>query len=113
MKLKVVYSTNKKKLLSLGKFQFVEKQAELTPIRIIRIPCGIGAASKRYYYQADFFAPNDSAFAHYGTIRVNIQRKLNPHFNPKNFNWNGNVAECGADMVADESGGIEFVYKPV
>ena len=93
MNLKIIYATNERKRHTKVTFSFIERQAELSPIRIVRSPCGSGAASNRYYYQADFVAPADAAFAFCGVIRTNIWRKLNPQFNPKRLCWIGNVAE--------------------
>ena len=68
------------------------KYAELEPVQFFRSPCGSGAAANRYYYYADFIAPDDAKFVNNGLIRENINRKLNPGFKPKKFEWDGNKA---------------------
>ncbi len=62
MKLKVRYATKERKWLSETTYQPKSKDAELSPVRIMRSPCGSGAAANRYRYQADFEAPKDAAF---------------------------------------------------
>ncbi len=91
MKLKIRYPTKEKKIITKQTFQFIERQAELAPTRILRSACGIGMAANRYYYFAEFKAPNDAEFSNNGVITVPINRKDNPRFNPKKFNWVGDV----------------------
>lgn len=91
MKLKVRYATKERKWLSETTYQPKSKDAELSPVRIMRSPCGSGAAANRYRYQADFEAPKDAAFSHGGLMRTNIERKWNPKFNPKKLQWDGDV----------------------
>lgn len=94
MNLNIEYSTKERKYLNPCAYQNVSKEASLPAVRIIRRPCGShGAAKSRFYYQAEFVAPEDAEFVHSGEIRENIVRKKNPHFKPKDFKFVGNVAE--------------------
>ena len=73
------------------------KSYEVEPIKIVRSPCGSGAAAKRYTYQAVFIGFGDmlnclNKSVAGEEVRENISRKLNPKFNPKKLNWDGNVA---------------------
>ena len=95
MKLNINYPTTERKQLSAVSYSHVRKDADLEPVRIIRTPCGTGAAANRYYYSGVFVAPEDAEYVIDGTIRANIFRKQNPHFNPKILNWVGNVAVIG------------------
>ena len=92
MKLKVRYATKERNYIRPGMYQNVSKDAELKPVRVLRQPCGTGAAANRYYYQADFIAPEDAEFVRDGLIRENVNRKTNPQFNPKKLDWVGNIA---------------------
>lgn len=92
MKLLVTYPTTEKKWISRLMYQHLARKAELVPIRIFRLPCGSGAAASRYFYDGEFPAPSDAGFPGNGLIRASINRKLNPHFNPKKLEWDGNVA---------------------
>lgn len=95
MKLKIKYATKERKSLGPHSYQNVCKEVELEPVRILRNPCGRrGSAVDRYYYQADFTAPNDAEFVRDGLIRANIDRKSNPQFVPKKMEFHGNI--CSA-----------------
>ena len=83
MPILVRYPTKQRKYISECVYQHVSKDAVLEPVKIIRFPCGTGAAAKRYFYQGYFIAPPDAEFARDGVIRENINRKRNPKFNPK------------------------------
>ena len=91
MKLRIRYATKERKYLNSHTYQNVSKDVELMPVRVIRHPCGTGAAAKRYYYQADFHAPDDAEFVHNGLIRENVNRKMNPLFDPKKLRFEGNI----------------------
>lgn len=94
MKLKIKYPTTETISTGPSTHRYVYREVELQPVRILRSSCGTGAAASRYYYQADFVAPNDAAFAFSnGLIRTNIERKWNPKFNPKKLDWTGNICE--------------------
>ena len=100
MKLKVKYATKERKYLSPTTYQNLAQEAELEPVRFIRQPCGShGAAAKRYYYSADFVAPDDAEFVHDGLIRENVNRKTNPGFNPKKIEWIGNAGLLKKDKT--------------
>ena len=92
MKLKIRYATKERKYLSANAYQNVSRDAELEPVRILRRPCGSGSAANRYYYQAEFIAPEDAEFSYNGLIRENVNRKTNPRFDPKKLIWAGNIA---------------------
>lgn len=96
MKLKIRYTTKERRWISASTFQNISKDAELEPVRIIRTPCGRDAAANRYYYDAIFSAPDDAEriVVVNGKIRVNINRKYNPQFNPKKLKWEGNIVNC-------------------
>lgn len=96
MKLKVQYPTTQRHYISKATFQHVSREAELEPFRIIRRPCGTGAAASRYYYFADFPAPKDAAFVYDGYIREPINRRQNPHFDPKKFTFSEDVCRLNA-----------------
>jgi hypothetical protein len=91
MKLKIRYATKERTYVTEHTYRPVDKAAELTPVRIVRFPCGTGAAASRYYYSADFSAPDDAFVVHNGLMRTQIVRKLNPHFDPKKLEWTGDV----------------------
>lgn len=92
MKLHVSYPTTERKQLSAATYTHVRKNAELVAVKILRSPCGTGAAANRYYYEGQFVAPDDAEYVYDGLIRTNIFRNENPHFKPKLLNWVGNVA---------------------
>lgn len=96
MKLKIRYATKERKYISAHVFQNVGRDAELEPVRILRRPCGSGSAANRYYYQADFLAPEDAEFAYNGLIRENVNRITNPGFDPKKITWAGNTGAYNA-----------------
>lgn len=91
MKLKIRYATSERKYLSANTYQHVVKDVELEPVKILRTPCGVGAAAARYYYRGYFHAPDDAEFVSCGLIDACIVRHLNPHFKPKQLEWSGNV----------------------
>ena len=90
--LNISYATKTRKYVSSHMYQNISVDATLRPVRIIRTPCGSGAAAHRYYYSAQFPAPDDAEFILDGLINENINRKMNPHFNPKKINWEGNAS---------------------
>jgi hypothetical protein len=98
MKIKICYATKLRRYSSKNTYQNVFSYAELTPVKISRRPCGSGCAANRFYYVGIFEAPDDANFVSNGLITENINRKTNPHFRPKDFNWIGNVA------VVEQSG---------
>jgi len=59
---------------------------------ILRRPCGSGASSNRYYYEAVFKAPDDAEFIHNGVVNSPINRKLNKQFDPKKIHFDGRIA---------------------
>lgn len=70
---------------------------EVRPFKIIRTPCGRGAAAKRYTYRARFIGLDGMIDLIEQSLEgreteENINRKRNPRFNPKKLNWDGNVA---------------------
>ncbi|MGB1303992.1 hypothetical protein [Pseudoalteromonas marina] len=93
MKLKITYPTKERRYLNEGCYQNIQKEVELEPIRIFRVPCGSGAAASRYYYSAEFVAPDDAEFEFRGVVQSNIIRKNNLHFKPKNLNWHVNICD--------------------
>lgn len=90
LKIKIQYETKETQSVKPGWHRHIIAEAELTPIRIFRRTCGSGAAANRYYYLAKFIAPADAYFVIDGLIEENINRKRNPHFNPKKLKWVGN-----------------------
>ena len=83
--------------VSANTVSFRTKNYEVKPIKIIRSPCGSGAAAKRYHYEAVFIGFGDMLNCLNKSVVgeeviENISRKLNHKFNPKKLNWNGNVA---------------------
>ena len=90
----ITYDTTEKQMKSEVTFSYVRASTRLELLRIIRSKCGSGAASKRFRYEGVFVAPKDAIFARNGEIRVNIARKLNPQFNPKDYVFIGDVAIC-------------------
>ena len=68
------------------------------PFKITRSQTGsYGRARSRYYYQAHFYGFDDmiDVFGDSASdveCRENINRKINPKFNPKKLDWVGNVA---------------------
>lgn len=94
MTLNIKYLTRERRYISEHSYKNVVKEVAMEPVAIHRIPCGrFGAAARRFYYQADFIAPDDAEFVHDGKIRVNIVRDNNPHFKPKKFIFVGNVCQ--------------------
>lgn len=98
MKLKIRYETKEKIYSGSGVYQHVIAYTELEPVRIMRYPCGTGAAANRYYYEAQFLAPDDAEFVDEGVIRAAINRKLNPFFNPKKLVFEKNVCAPNATV---------------
>lgn len=72
--------------------QHLQRDAQLRPIRIVREPCGKGAAANRFRYYGIFTAPSDAAHTVDGMMRGHIVREVNPHFKPKALYWDGNTA---------------------
>jgi hypothetical protein len=94
MKLKITYPTKEREWLSKVSYRNVCKQVELEPVRILRRSVGsIGEALNRFYYQAEFIAPEDAEFSSKGLITANIDRLKNKNFKPKEFNWVNNKAD--------------------
>lgn len=93
MKLNVRYATKEKQWHSSSTYSNITKDAELEPIKILRRPCGTGAASNRFYYQAVFVAPDDAESYGYSTITENIIRHKNKHFKPKEFVFINNICD--------------------
>lgn len=91
MKLRIKYPTKEREYINQYAYRNVHKDVELEAVRVVRYPCGRGAAAIRYHYSAHFPAPDDAEFAHNGMIQANINRRANPHFNPKKLNFVGNV----------------------
>ena len=92
MELIVKYATNERKYYTPNTFSFVTRTEILTPLIIFRRPCGIGRAKNRYYYSAKFVAPSDYVYQGDEFMVENVNRKLNPTFNPKKLIWDGNKA---------------------
>jgi len=95
MLLKFSYPTKETVSKGTGWYSHVYREAELQPVRIIRFPKDKNnGRNNRYYYEADYVAPPDaeSLFIREGLTRRYIDRKVNPHFNPKKIIWNGNIA---------------------
>lgn len=91
MKLRIKYPTKERDYISQHAYRYVYKDAELEAVRVVRCPCGRGAAANRYYFTAHFNAPDDAEFAFNGIIQANINRRANPHFNPNKLIFVGNV----------------------
>lgn len=91
------YATTEREYLSEHAYTLVYRTAMLDVVNVFRIPCGRGAASKRYRYSAQCRAPADAAFVYDGTITVNVFRKLNPDFSPTRLAWVGDRAACGSE----------------
>ena len=91
--LTVVYATKERKYHSACTYSNVQKTIEVCPAKIVRRPCGQGAAAHRYYYECLFAAPDDAEFAWNGLVRSNIVRSMNPGFKPKDLSWAGDVCE--------------------
>ncbi|WP_027855204.1 hypothetical protein [Marinobacterium litorale] len=72
--------------------QHLIREAQLQPVRIVRQPCGKGAASNRYTYIGVYVAPADAQYALDGMMREVIDRKANPHFKPKALYWDDDTA---------------------
>ena len=97
MKYKVSYTTKERKKVGKATYMFFNATKNLELVALYRLPCGTGAAAKRYKYEGDFIAPEDADFTMDGVIRCNINRKDNPKFNPKNFEWVGARAFIGVE----------------
>jgi len=93
IKLTVQYPTTEKEWHSPSVYSPIYKAVELEPVAIIRSPCGRGAASSRYRYSAICGAPDDASLTHDGCITASIDRKLNAHFNPKNYQFTENICK--------------------
>jgi hypothetical protein len=91
MKLNIAYATKDRKYVSANSYQNLVKSVTLEPTRILRRPCGRNAGN-RYYYEAEFVAPEDAEFVDGGKIRENINRWLNPQFKPQKLVWDGDVS---------------------
>jgi len=93
MKLKLQYCTKEKTPVVSGWYSHIYAEVELEPVRIIRFPADRNkGANNRYRYEADYAAPADAEYTGDGMMRININRKTNPHFDPKKLEWVGNVA---------------------
>jgi hypothetical protein len=92
MRFEITYPTKERKYLSEHTYQLVQNTIEVTPTRIFRQPCGRGEAANRYHYQIECKAPEDAQFVYDGVIRVNLNRIVNKHFKPKDWEWNGSYA---------------------
>jgi hypothetical protein len=92
MNFTITYSTKERKYLSAHTYQLVQNTIEVKPTRIFRQPCGRGEAANRYHYQIECKAPEDAQFVYDGMIRVNLNRMVNKHFKPKQWDWNGSYA---------------------
>lgn len=94
MKLVVSYPTTERKYVSAHSYTLVHKTVELMAVRVIRHAMGrVGAAANRYWYQAQFVAPEDAAFICNGLITENISRPLNKHFKPKELSFINNKVQ--------------------
>lgn len=94
MKLKIFYVTKERQRLSNVTHTNVYQEAEIEPVRLYRCSVGsVGAARNRFYYLAEFNAPENAEFSRNGLLREYINRLKNPHFKPKDFSWIGDKAE--------------------
>jgi hypothetical protein len=91
MHISVTYPTLERRYINRYVFQHVTKDITVDPLKVIRHPCGIGADSKRYYYEVIYKAQEDAAFVHDGSCRTYVNRKRNPQFNPKKLEFVDNV----------------------
>jgi len=92
MLLNVRYTTNEEEQVSPGVSRYIQRDARLQPLRIIRRPCGEGAAAKRFTYTAIYAAPADARYALNGELKELINRKTNPQFKPNALYWDGDMA---------------------
>ena len=97
MKLNVKYATKEKKWHSEHIFSYVCKWAEIEAIKIFRRPCGIGSASKRYFYSVSFIPPCDAESFGDSIMIENIDRDKNKHFKPKHLIFVNNVCVLGGE----------------
>jgi len=97
--IRVRYATKVRRYLGPGWYQHIEKEVEVSPLRIFRRPCGIGASANRYYYEVIFSDPGDAEYVRNGEVTANINRKTNPKFNPKKLNWCENIAKVSGDEL--------------
>ena len=98
MFLSVSYPTKERVYFNDHIYRNVYVEAELEPTAIIRYRVGSnGKARERYYYQAEFEAPEDAEFSRFGKITVNIVRKKNKHFNPKKFHFENDRCEIASN----------------
>jgi hypothetical protein len=103
MKLKIRYSSKERVSRGPNAYSHVIKEGDLVATHIIRTPCGYyGAARNRFYYSGIFIAPDDAEFVDNGTIRTNINRKLNRKFNPKKLNFDGWTCILPIDGVSND-----------
>jgi hypothetical protein len=91
MNLKIAYATKERKYITTYTYQNIYKSVTLEPVRILRRPCGRNALN-RFFYEAEFVAPDDAEFVNNGKIRENINRRLNPHFKPQKLIWDGDIS---------------------
>ena len=95
MLLKFSYPTKETVSKGVGWYSHVYKESEQHVVRLLRFPSDKNNGSNnRYYYEADYIAPDDAEplFTCDGLTRQYVDRKVNPHFNPKKIVWNGNIA---------------------
>lgn len=92
MKFLVSYSTKEREWITEHSYRYVSKEIEVEPTSIIRTPCGHnGAAKNRFYYEIEFLDPGDARFVLNGKVSAHINRKKNPKFNPKKYEFSGRV----------------------
>ena len=77
---------------------FENKNFDVRPFKVTRRPCGrVGAAKRRYYYQAHFAGAdgmidinNESLVGR--NYSANVNRKENKSFDPSSLKWDCNTA---------------------
>lgn len=97
MKLKIAYSTKEREWLGERHSRPILKNVELKPIAIVRHIAAQTEKGNRYHYDGIFEPPADAdfIFEHKGMqiIKCGINRRINPHFNPKKLKFDGHLAE--------------------
>lgn len=96
--MKVIVQVSNKVIDKGHCYTFSCKSYEVEPFKITRRPAGKhGSAKYRYHYLAHFIGFGDMLDIHKDSLSgketsENINRKLNPKFNPKELDWTDNVA---------------------
>ena len=96
MKLFVSYWTDEKIWVSDTVYRPVSETKEIDALKVLRTPIG-GKDVNRYRYQAVFKSPENASSlgSVNGMLMAPINRKKNPHFNPKKLSFTDNVCIIG------------------